>query len=155
MDAPHLIKGGVAVDDRGIVTFCNEFDMTDVKRFYMLENHEAGFVRAWHGHKREAKWITVVSGVAIVAAVKMPPSFMSKTPTLEQLEEMFEEPHRYVLHANGDALYVPPGYANGHENLVLGTRVVHFSNMTMDEARGDDYRFSWEMYRHVWEAEYR
>ena len=57
MDAPWLIEGGLAVDDRGIVSFVNDFDFAGVKRFYMVSNHKAGFVRAWHAHKHEAKYV--------------------------------------------------------------------------------------------------
>ena len=43
---PEIIKGGVAVDDRGCVRFVNDFDFKDVKRFYQISNHEKGFIRA-------------------------------------------------------------------------------------------------------------
>ena len=65
------IEGGVAVDDRGAVAFVNDFDFCGVKRFYMVTNHRAGFVRAWHAHRHEAKYVTVMQGSAIVGAVKI------------------------------------------------------------------------------------
>ena len=40
--------------DRGEVGFVNDFDFEGVKRFYTLKNHPAGYVRAWHAHRREA-----------------------------------------------------------------------------------------------------
>ncbi len=43
---PKILKGGVAVDDRGDVGFVNEFDFAGVKRFYTVANHRSGFVRA-------------------------------------------------------------------------------------------------------------
>ena len=52
MSEPILIKGGLSVDDRGSVSFVNDFNFSDVKRFYMIQNHVQGFVRAWHGHKK-------------------------------------------------------------------------------------------------------
>jgi hypothetical protein len=33
----ELIKGNRFVDDRGIIRFNNEFDMTAVKRMYLIE----------------------------------------------------------------------------------------------------------------------
>ena len=66
---PYVIEGGLVVDDRGEVGFANGFHFDGVKRFYTVSNHRAGFVRAWHAHRREAKYITVVQGAAIVAAV--------------------------------------------------------------------------------------
>ena len=142
MDEPRIIKGGVAVDDRGRVTFCNDFDMSDVKRFYMLENHQEGYIRAWHGHLREAKWVTAVSGVAVVATAKMyDPQVLhgsdvifreevvkGKSLNKEVWPNNIYDISRHILHPNGDVLYIPPGYANGHMNLVTGTRVLHFSD---------------------------
>ena len=69
--APRLIEGGLGIDDRGQVAFVNEFDFAGVKRFYVVSNHGAGFVRAWHAHRREAKYVTLVQGSAIVAAVEI------------------------------------------------------------------------------------
>ena len=68
---PVLHNGGLAVDDRGAVGFVNGFDFAGVKRFYTVRNHRSGFVRAWHAHRREAKYVTVVSGAALVGAVKI------------------------------------------------------------------------------------
>jgi dTDP-4-dehydrorhamnose 3,5-epimerase len=66
---PELINGGLSVDDRGQVSFANDFNFKDVKRFYMVSNHKQGFVRAWHAHKKEAKYVLVVKGAALVGAV--------------------------------------------------------------------------------------
>lgn len=57
---PQLLKGGLAVDDRGTVSFVNDFNFADVKRFYIVENHKQGFVRAWHAHRNESKYVMVV-----------------------------------------------------------------------------------------------
>ena len=65
------MKGDISVDDRGRVSYINDFDFKDVKRFYMVENHEKGFIRAWHGHKNEGKYVYVVSGTALVGVVNL------------------------------------------------------------------------------------
>ena len=44
-----------AADERGKVTFVNDFDMTDVKRSYVVKNTLLKTVRAWHGHRNEKK----------------------------------------------------------------------------------------------------
>ena len=63
------MRGGIAVDDRGSLSFVNDFAFHNVRRFYVVSNHRAGFVRAWHAHRREAKYVTVVQGSAVVCAV--------------------------------------------------------------------------------------
>ena len=64
-------QGGVAIDDRGCLSFCNDFNFEGVKRFYMVENFDHNFVRAWHGHKEEGKYVTVVSGAALIALIDL------------------------------------------------------------------------------------
>jgi hypothetical protein len=38
---PELIKGGIAFDDRGYVSFANDFSFDSVKRFYLVDNYSA------------------------------------------------------------------------------------------------------------------
>ena len=47
MKDPKVISGGVAIDDRGSVTFVNDFDFLGVKRFYQVQNHRRGLLE--HG----------------------------------------------------------------------------------------------------------
>ena len=65
MEEPKIISGGLAVDDRGVVSFINDFNFSNVKRFYQVENHRQGFIRAWHGHKKEGKYVYVCQGSAL------------------------------------------------------------------------------------------
>ena len=66
-----LIEADLHIDDRGELIFCNNFDMSKIKRFYHLTNFNNPFVRAWHGHKYEDKYILVNKGSAIAAVVKI------------------------------------------------------------------------------------
>ena len=142
---PRLIEGGLAVDDRGELGFVNDFNFAGVKRFYRVTNHRQGFVRAWHAHRHEAKYVTLMAGAAIVAAVKIDnwdkPSKEAKV-------------HRHVLSARKPAvLYIPAGYANGFMSLSNDTVMVFFSTATVEESRGDDIRYDarhWDIW-HVTE----
>jgi len=141
MAVPRLIEGGLAVDDRGVVGFVNGFDFAGVKRFYTVTNHRAGFVRAWHAHRHEAKYVTVLRGSAIVGAVKIDdwenPSRDSKV-------------YRYVLSAHKPSVvYIPAGYANGFMSLTEEALVVFFSTATFEESRGDDVRYD-ARYWDIW-----
>lgn len=133
MAALRLLRGGLAVDDRGEVGFVNDFDFAGVKRFYTVQNHAAGFVRAWHGHRREAKYVTVVQGAMLIACVEID-DWDNPSPALPV--------HRFVLSASSPAvLYVPAGYANGNMSLTAGAKAVFFSTATLEESRDDDVRF--------------
>ena len=130
---PILIEGGISVDDRGEVGFVNEFDMHSVRRFYTVCNHKAGLVRAWHAHKIEKKFVTVVNGTAIVAAVRID-NWQKPSKNLDV--------HRYVLSAKKPAvLFIPNGHANGFMTLTEDTKLMFFSTDTLEDSMGDDFRY--------------
>lgn len=139
---PTLITGGRAIDDRGALGFINGFDLSEFKRFYTVENHEVGFVRAWHGHLMEAKAIIVLRGSALICAVKM-------TDTTAPSKN--EPVKRLVLSAtNTSAILVPAGYANGFKTLTSDALVLVFSSTSLDESLNDDFRFPYD-YWDPWE----
>ena len=139
VEPPILIEGGLGVDDRGDVAFVNDFHFDGVKRFYLVSNHSSGFVRAWHAHRRESKYVTVVQGSAIVAAVLI---------DNWELPSKEAHVHRYVLSSNKPAvLYVPAGYANGFMSLTTDAKLMYFSTASVEESRGDDIRYD----AHYWD----
>lgn len=132
VDAPRLIPGAAVVDDRGSMAFVNDLNFSGVKRFYAVSNHARGFVRAWHGHRRESKYVTVLRGAAIVAAVAVD-DWAHPDPAARV--------HRFVLSARSPAiLYIPAGYANGAMTLTDDTLIEYFSTATLEESREDDIR---------------
>lgn len=142
----RLINGGVAVDDRGQLTFANEFNFENVKRFYMVENHRQGFIRAWHGHKKEAKYAFVCSGSALVCTVKV--------DNWENPSKNLDINRIVISSKNPKILYIPAGYANGFMSLTNDTKIIFFSSSTLEESAGDDYRFE-SRYWDPWHIEER
>ncbi|OHB17227.1 MAG: sugar epimerase [Parcubacteria group bacterium RIFCSPLOWO2_01_FULL_40_65] len=134
-----LIDGGLAVDDRGTVRFVNDFDFNGVKRFYQVENHQKGFIRAWHGHKKESKYVYVSSGTALVGVVDL------KTQKIRKFILSDKKPQ---------VLWIPPNHANGFMNLEDNTDVLFFSTSTLKESAGDDIRFPYNQWD-IWEIERR
>ncbi len=146
MEFPKLLTGDIRTDDRGDVGFVNEFEFAGVKRFYSVANHRAGFIRAWHAHRREAKYVTVVCGAALVGAVAVDnwekPSKAAKI-------------HRYVLSAHKPSvLYIPAAYANGFMSLTENAKLLFFSTSTLNESMGDDVRYE-ARYWDIWSIEER
>jgi dTDP-4-dehydrorhamnose 3,5-epimerase len=144
MDAskPLLIAGGLAADDRGELAFINDFRFEGVKRFYTISNYRQGFIRAWHGHKREAKYVTAVSGAAVVGAVCID---NWETPSQNLPVE------RFVLSDHRPSvLYIPPGYANGFMSLAQDLKLMFFSTLSLEESQGDDFRYDsrhWDIWQ--------
>ena len=138
LDKPTLIEGNLAVDDRGQLSFVNSFQFDTVKRFYMVSNHTAGFIRAWHAHQKEGKFVHVVSGSVIVGAVRID---NWETPDTGAKVE------RFVMSAlKPSILYIPRGFANGFKTLTEDTRVMFFSTSTLEESKGDDFRYDARMW---------
>jgi|SRR5579863_8766376 len=140
-ETPRLIDGGLAVDDRGELGFVNDFAFVGVKRFYTVSNHSPRFVRAWHAHRKEAKFVTAVSGAALVGAVQID-DWDKPSPDLV--------PHRVVLSAHKPAVfYIPAGYANGFMSLTGDLKLMFFSTSSLEESRGDDIRYD-ARYWDIW-----
>jgi dTDP-4-dehydrorhamnose 3,5-epimerase-like enzyme len=139
MSELQLIQGKLSVDDRGQVSFVNGFNFAGVKRFYAVRNHRQGFIRAWHAHKKESKYVTVVRGAAIIGAVKIDNwESPSRDLTIQ----------RFILSEKSPAvLYIPNGFGNGFMNLTNDTQLIYFSTSTIEESQGDDFRYD----AHYWD----
>lgn len=134
-----VLNGGIAVDDRGSVRFVNDFNFQGVKRFYEVENHRSGFIRAWHGHKKEGKYVYVSSGSALIGIVNMET----------------EEVSKFVLSDKSPkVLWIPPGNFNGFKSLEENTKILFFSTSTLEESLGDDIREEHNKWN-IWEENYR
>tara|TARA_B100000989_G_scaffold81467_1_gene58155 strand:- start:4465 stop:4884 length:420 start_codon:yes stop_codon:yes gene_type:complete len=130
---PKYFKGGVSFDTRGSVSYNNNLNLKKIKRFYFVQNNRKNFVRAWHGHKIEAKYILCISGKAKISAV---------------LIKNFKKPSKKnkVFSWNLDSsipsvIFIPPGYANGSKSLTKDMKLLILSTTTLEKSLKDDYRF--------------
>jgi dTDP-4-dehydrorhamnose 3,5-epimerase-like enzyme len=143
-----IIKGELSIDDRGTVKYFNDFnpEKEGIKRMYLVENHRVGTCRAWHGHRKEGKYVTVIVGTALIATV-----------TLSEPVDTKEAPVRHVLSAgNPRILFIPPGYANGMMNLTDDCRILVFSTATLLESYDDDIRLPWNTWDvNIWRIKAR
>lgn len=142
MEIPKVINGGIAVDDRGVLRFVNGFDFVGVKRFYQIQNHRKGFIRAWHGHEKDGKYVYVVKGSALIGVMPLTyPEGM--TPLKFCLSDVLPK-----------ILYIPPGYYNGAMTLSDDTIIQYFSTATLEETKGDDIRLPYDKWN-IWEEDFR
>jgi len=139
MMSTKVLNGGISVDDRGSVRFVNEFNFTNVKRFYQIENHRNGFIRAWHGHKKEGKYVYVSSGSALIGVVNMETEEISKFILSDKTPKI---------------LWIPPGNYNGFKSLEENTKIIFFSTTSLEESLGDDIREEHDKWN-IWEENYR
>ncbi len=143
---PKIIEAGIACDDRGSLTFANDFDFKGVKRFYQVWNNDKSVIRAFHGHLKEGKYVYVPKGSIKLIILKM-----------EGKELLKDTKKEFILSSKKPSIvYIPPGYANGFKPLEDDTLVIFFSTSTLEESKGDDYRFDYDIIgKDIWEIENR
>ena len=126
---PELIQGCSHADARGVLRFCNDFDMSAVKRFYTIANSVAEPVRGWIGHKKETKWFFPLKGKTEILVE----GFNAE-------EQGSREAKVFVLDANTPVVLKVPS-----ENWFCikqsgGAAVMVFSDCKVGEFEGDDFR---------------
>lgn len=125
-----VINGGVHADARGRLRFCNDFDMSAVKRFYTIANSVECPVRGWIGHRRETKWFFPLKGKTFIV---LEPMDCSRAETSRRREE-------FVLDADKPSvLNVEPGNwfcirQDGNAEVMV------FSDCKVGEFENDDFR---------------
>jgi dTDP-4-dehydrorhamnose 3,5-epimerase len=129
----HIIDGGHFSDNRGTVAFVNDFNLIPVKRFYCITHPNTTIVRAWQGHQIESKWFYCTKGSFEIKVIKIDNWHSpSKNLTIQT----------YVLTATqSQVLAVATGCATGIRALEMNASLMVFSDKTLNEAKGDDYRF--------------
>ncbi|MEO8820644.1 MAG: WxcM-like domain-containing protein [Ginsengibacter sp.] len=133
---PQIIRGGDHEDERGKIIFCNEFDLSEVKRFYLIEHRNIDIVRAWQGHQREQKWFFVVEGAFKIVLVQ-PDNWENPSNTLSAEAFILKSSDVMILH-------VPGNYANGFKALEPKSKIMVFSSFTVEESSKDNFRFDKE-----------
>ncbi|PVW15746.1 WxcM-like domain-containing protein [Marixanthomonas spongiae] len=129
---PTLIPGGYHKDERGTLSFNNNFDASNVKRIYSIANANKATIRAWQGHKIEQRWFTVVVGVFEVKLIKID-NWEQPSKDLEQ--------HQFTITSNSmDILHVPAGYVSSIQDMVGNSILLVMADYRMGEIK-DEYRF--------------
>ncbi len=130
---PIIFEGGISFDKRGSVSYNNNLQLSKVKRFYIVQNKKNNFVRAWHGHKVEAKYILCIKGKVKVSAVRIK-DFKKPKKNSKVYSWIIDERKPSVI-------YIPPGFANGTKSLVKGTKIFVLSTSSLKASLKDDFRF--------------
>ena len=122
---PSVIKGGVHVDARGALRFCNDFDMASVKRFYTISNSPEQPVRGWIGHRKETKWFFPLKGMTTIRVEQMSDSACAT---------------RFELSADSPSVLKIPGGNWFCIEQHGGAEVMVFSDCKVGEYENDDLR---------------
>ena len=134
----EVIKGGKHTDERGELLFNNSFDLTPVKRFYIIKHPDSEVVRAWQGHQIEHKYFLCIKGTFLVAWKKID---AHNNPVNDDSAE-------YIILKASDSivLSVPPGYANGLKAIESDSEIMVLSNQKLEDCADDQFSFDYRLW---------
>lgn len=127
------IQGGIAKDHRGQIRFVNDFDMSDVKRFYIIKNTDLNLIRGWRAHRIEQRWFYVLSGSFKIDIVEID-NWDEASKDLSVRTEIINSSDNKVLHLSS-------GYATAFQALEEHSELLVFSNYGIENASNDDYTY--------------
>lgn len=130
---PSIIKGGAHADQRGKLTFVNDFIMDQVKRFYVIEHPNTDVIRAWRGHRIEQRWFCAMQGTFEIRLVKID-NWESPTKNLPVSEFVLSTDHPEVLH-------IPAGFASWIKAREENSKLLIFADYNIENAKNDDFLY--------------
>src|SRR5690606_17114814 len=126
-----LLPGKKHKDERGIITYNNDFDASQIKRIYTIENHSVDFIRGWQGHKIEQRWFAAMSGSFEIRLIEVD-NFENPSNNLPQ--------NKYELTTDSlDFLHVPAGYITAIQALEENSKLLVLADYGIGEVQ-DEYR---------------
>ncbi len=142
MVSHKLINGEQFSDNRGSLNFFNAFDMSEIKRLYEIEPIDDHIIRAWQGHQYEKKWFYCCSGSFVINLIELDDFEMPSSNIV---------PKRFLLEAKKPSvLEISGGYANGFKAIEKNSKLMVFSNFSLEESKNDDFRYDLK----TWSAEW-
>lgn len=137
---PKIIKGGNFSDHRGTISYVNDFSFAAIERFYIISNSDKNPIRAWQGHKLDAKNFYCLRGSFKIHFVKI---------------DNWENPSKHlkvealtVSELDSKIVFIPAGYANAIESLEKDSKLMSFSTLALSNVHEDDVRYDsnyWEI----------
>ena len=126
-----LREGDKSNDDRGILFHNNDFDLSPIRRVYVIENKNTNYFRGWKGHKIENRWFTCVKGKIRVYLT-----------SIENLENRIEKYQYFELNEDKmDVLFVPSGHATLIKQITANSRIMVFSDWLIGESNDENLRW--------------
>ncbi|WP_281231882.1 WxcM-like domain-containing protein [Flavobacterium gelatinilyticum] len=130
---PQIIQGGNFSDHRGTISYVNDFTFEDIERFYIISNSEENPIRAWQGHKLDAKNFYCVSGSFKIHYVKID---NWEIPSKDLLIETIA-----VSEFDSKVVHIPAGFANAIESLEKNSKLISFSTLPLVNVKEDEARY--------------
>ena len=116
--------------------------MDAIVRMYEIAPANTQIQRGWQGHKKEKKWFYCNTG-----------SFNFNIIKLDSFEMSLDQfvPSRFLLDScNPQILEVEEGYATAFKALEENSKILVFSNVSLEESKNDDFRYPMDKWKANW-----
>ncbi|WP_099364921.1 WxcM-like domain-containing protein [Sphingobacterium sp. 1.A.4] len=137
----EIIKGGEAKDFRGNIRFVNDFDMSLVKRFYIIKNSDIELIRGWRGHRVEQRWFYVLTGSFILNIIKID-DWNKPSSDLPIEKKIIRSQDMQIIH-------VPKGYATAFQAMEEGSELMVFADFGIENAPNDNYLWAQDYFSNL------
>ena len=128
----HLIEGNIFRDKRGLLKYNNEFDLSEIKRLYIIQNDNKNIIRGWQGHKIEQRWFTSILGIFKINLIQID-NWEKPSQSLIYKSYILDSEKLCVLH-------VPPGFVSSIQSLTIPSKLLVFADYRLNEIN-DNYRY--------------
>ncbi len=128
----HLIEGNIFRDKRGLLKYNNEFDLSEIKRLYIIQNDNKNIIRGWQGHKIEQRWFTSILGIFKINLIQID-NWEKPSQSLIYKSYILDSKKLCVLH-------VPPGFVSSIQSLTIPSKLLVFADYRLNEIN-DNYRY--------------
>ena len=130
--SPEIIKGNCHEDGRGFLFHNNDFDISDIRRFFIIENKSTAILRCWRGHRVEKRWFSAITGSFCIELIQID---NWENPSKNKVRQ------RFVIDSEKlNILHVPEGYVSSIQSLQESSKLLVFANYLLGEIL-DDYSF--------------
>lgn len=127
-----ILEGYRHTDHRGSITYNNDFDISQVKRIYTIENNSTEFIRGWQGHQIEQRWFACIKGSFEISVIVLDSFDKPSTDLKQQIYQLDEQVLSY--------LHIASGCITAIRALKPDSKLLVLADFGLGEIQ-DEYRF--------------
>lgn len=135
-----LLEGKKHQDERGIITYNNDFNASQIKRIYTIENHSTDFIRGWQGHKVEQRWFACMKGSFSISVIAVD-DFKNPSKNLTVEKYLLTDDVLTYLH-------IPSGYITAIQARENNSKLLVLADFDLGEIN-DEFRYSLDYFDNI------
>lgn len=135
-----IFEGKRHEDERGIITYNNDFDASQIKRIYTIENHSTDFIRGWQGHKVEQRWFACMKGSFEISVIVVD-NFTNPSKELTIQKYLLKDDVLTYLH-------IPSGCITAIQSKQEESKLLVLADYELGKI-SDEYRYSLDYFNNI------